>query len=267
MIKFFRKIRRSLLSENKFSKYLLYAVGEIILVVIGILIALQINTWNTERIARNEEQTILNQLQSEFQTNLVQLNEKIALHERLIESGHRVLLAIDGTEEIKDQETLNSILSNTLPAPTFDPINGVTNDIINSGKLYLIQNDSLRQLISGWSGDINFAIEEQIIWRTHRDERYIPFLIEHYNVRSLINGLLSNSEMMKVMNFDKEVKAIDVMGNSKKEIDVQRFILDTELEDQLANMLVFNQMAKTQITGLKKKMLAVLDLIDKELDP
>ncbi|WP_375324001.1 DUF6090 family protein [Flagellimonas sp. GZD32] len=52
MIKFFRKIRLRLLSENKFSKYLVYAVGEIILVVIGILIALQINNWNEKRKAR-----------------------------------------------------------------------------------------------------------------------------------------------------------------------------------------------------------------------
>ena len=46
MIKFFRTIRQNLLSENKLSKYLIYAIGEIILVVIGILIALQINNWN-----------------------------------------------------------------------------------------------------------------------------------------------------------------------------------------------------------------------------
>ncbi|NND93669.1 MAG: hypothetical protein HKN45_02325 [Flavobacteriales bacterium] len=50
MIKFFRKIRQRLLSESKFSKYLIYALGEIILVVIGILIALQINNWNQDRI-------------------------------------------------------------------------------------------------------------------------------------------------------------------------------------------------------------------------
>jgi len=51
MIKFFRKIRRQLLTENRFSKYLLYAIGEIVLVVIGILIALQINIWNENRKA------------------------------------------------------------------------------------------------------------------------------------------------------------------------------------------------------------------------
>jgi tetratricopeptide (TPR) repeat protein len=55
MIKFFRKIRQNLLTENKFSKYMLYAIGEIILVVIGILIALQINNWNEYRKAYNNE--------------------------------------------------------------------------------------------------------------------------------------------------------------------------------------------------------------------
>ena len=55
MIKFFRRIRQRLLSENKFSKYLLYAIGEIVLVVIGILIALQINNWNTKQNDKNIE--------------------------------------------------------------------------------------------------------------------------------------------------------------------------------------------------------------------
>ena len=53
MIKFFRKIRQKLVSENKFSKYLIYAIGEIILVVIGILIALQINNWNEKNKQNN----------------------------------------------------------------------------------------------------------------------------------------------------------------------------------------------------------------------
>ena len=54
MIRFYRKIRQQLLSDNKFRKYLFYAIGEIFLVVIGILLALQINTWNDKRIKNNE---------------------------------------------------------------------------------------------------------------------------------------------------------------------------------------------------------------------
>ncbi len=62
MIKFFRKIRQQLLTENKFSKYLLYAIGEIVLVVIGILIALKINNWNTIKNNRDFELTMLKEI-------------------------------------------------------------------------------------------------------------------------------------------------------------------------------------------------------------
>ena len=67
MIKFFRKIRQELLTENKFSKYLLYAIGEIVLVVIGILIALSINNWNENRKLQKEELNLL----SDIRTNLI----------------------------------------------------------------------------------------------------------------------------------------------------------------------------------------------------
>ena len=66
MIKFFRKIRQKLLTENKFSKYLLYAVGEIFLVVIGILIALQINNNSENYKKRQFEITILKILKKIF---------------------------------------------------------------------------------------------------------------------------------------------------------------------------------------------------------
>ena len=73
MIKFFRKIRQNLLSENKFSKYFLYAIGEIILVVIGILIALSINNWNSTRIEKNSDY----QLISALITDLKLKNEEV----------------------------------------------------------------------------------------------------------------------------------------------------------------------------------------------
>jgi len=66
MIKFFRNIRQQMLRENKLSKYLLYAIGEIVLVVIGILIALSINNWNENRKLQQEELNLL----LEVKTNL-----------------------------------------------------------------------------------------------------------------------------------------------------------------------------------------------------
>lgn len=69
MIKFFRKIRHGLLAENKISKYLIYAIGEIALVVIGILIALQVNNWNEWRKDRIKEKQILEELSETLTKN------------------------------------------------------------------------------------------------------------------------------------------------------------------------------------------------------
>ena len=73
MIKFFRKIRQKLLSENKFSKYLIYAVGEIILVVIGILIAIQLNSISNENERRIEEIKQLENLLSDLKQDKSEL--------------------------------------------------------------------------------------------------------------------------------------------------------------------------------------------------
>jgi hypothetical protein len=77
MIKFFRKIRQKLLSENKFSKYLIYAIGEILLVVIGILIALSINNWNQDRENRVLEQYYLQRIIQDLETDINEINSVV----------------------------------------------------------------------------------------------------------------------------------------------------------------------------------------------
>ena len=89
MLRFFRQIRQRLLpiaigTDNKFSKYLLYAVGEILLVVIGILIALQINTWNEQRLTKQREQKFLTELNYNLRRNLSQFDEFLIRENRLI---------------------------------------------------------------------------------------------------------------------------------------------------------------------------------------
>src|SRR5210317_2112046 len=74
MIKFFRKIRQDLLIENKTGKYFKYAIGEIVLVVIGILLAIQLNEWRNDKANAIQKQNVLLALKSEFETNLSQLD-------------------------------------------------------------------------------------------------------------------------------------------------------------------------------------------------
>jgi len=74
MIKFFRHIRRSLIQENKMGKYFKYAIGEILLVVIGILIALQINNWNEAKKTREKEHQVLTEIISDLEFTLQDLD-------------------------------------------------------------------------------------------------------------------------------------------------------------------------------------------------
>ncbi len=81
MIKFFRRIRRRLLSENKFSKYLLYAIGEIFLVVIGIMIALQANNWNEKRKLNNTIETLIDKVENDVIADIKDVNSEISFNE------------------------------------------------------------------------------------------------------------------------------------------------------------------------------------------
>ncbi|MFT4661024.1 MAG: hypothetical protein ACI8XB_001295 [Patiriisocius sp.] len=91
MIKFFRHIRKSILTENKTGKYFKYAIGEILLVMVGILLALQVSNWNQERVAAQKEQLLLEALHNEFIENKTQLEHIVFIHERSLTSTQYVI--------------------------------------------------------------------------------------------------------------------------------------------------------------------------------
>lgn len=89
MIKLFRKIRQDLLTENKFSKYLVYAIGEIILVVVGILIALQINNWNEVKKDRAYEIKMLSEIKKGLMGDQINLQEQIQAYKELKKTANQ----------------------------------------------------------------------------------------------------------------------------------------------------------------------------------
>ena len=141
-----------MIKENRASKYILYAVGEIILVVIGILIALQINTWNQKRLEREQEVKILTSLKKEYIDNLNQLNDKVFIRKKIIYSANQLIEIIDSQKlESQSIDSIETYIGTTTVFPTFNAISGVTNDILNSGKLHLIKDNELRISLSAKS--------------------------------------------------------------------------------------------------------------------
>jgi hypothetical protein len=146
MIPFFRKTRKKMADDNKPMKYLRYAIGEILLVVIGILIALSINNWNEERKERKIEKQLLISLSEDFKSNLSNLENSIKLIPITNERYSRVLEYagnIDNglTKEMKDTIVMTSFVLTTL-------VDGALNSALNSNKLEIIRNDTLKRWLT-----------------------------------------------------------------------------------------------------------------------
>ncbi|MCW5518168.1 DUF6090 family protein [Muriicola sp. Z0-33] len=140
MLKFFRRIRQQLLSENKFSKYLLYAIGEIFLVVIGILIALQINNWNENQKQRTFAKKLLLDIKISLSNNYEQLNFVIDYNEEGITSAEMLQNHLDSNLPYHD--SLDIHFSKAIQYSTPIIRNAGYKSLANYG-LNLIQNDSL----------------------------------------------------------------------------------------------------------------------------
>jgi len=134
MIKFFRKIRQKLLTENKFGKYILYAVGEILLVVIGIMIALYINNKNLQRITENKIVEILKEIQTDLSEDILKADEMIAYY-KLKKSKIKLIL----DNKLTDADFINNPLSSKFLILTANHIkihdNGFKNLMINTNNI------------------------------------------------------------------------------------------------------------------------------------
>jgi hypothetical protein len=144
MIKFFRKIRKNMIKENKVSKYLLYAIGEIILVVIGILIALSINNWNENRKDVLREIKMLQDIYNDTNKNIANLDEGLLYTKIGKQSCINILNYIDNQEvyTTKMNKDFASFLSYWDPDFTEASFENLKNEGVN-----LISNDSLRNQI------------------------------------------------------------------------------------------------------------------------
>jgi hypothetical protein len=152
MIKFFRRIRQQLLTDNKFSKYLIYAIGEILLVIIGILIAVSINGWNEDRKLANEEQSILKDLKQEMELNLKTLEIVIEQHEKSLKAAEEIKELFDDRDAFDKMpaKTFSRLAYRMESNFTYDPQNGILNSLINSGRLSLFSNKELKYLLASF---------------------------------------------------------------------------------------------------------------------
>lgn len=147
MISFFRKIRRGLLIENKISKYLFYALGEIILVVIGILIALGVNNWNQENKEHRIGDDLLTRIHRDLVQDTINFRNTIDRNNILREDLKELLVGLyDGVENIEEAQDMTKTWDLMLDQ-AFSPNDNTYQSMLSSGTLGLIRNPELKEEI------------------------------------------------------------------------------------------------------------------------
>lgn len=159
MLRFYSKIRYQLAAGNRAVKYLRYAIGEILLVVVGILIALQVNNWNESRKKESQRKELVQSLISEFKATRL----RIALANTEIEKGIKrtsrflTLSYTDNTEVSVD--SLQYYFSGAFIMPPFEPILTSYNQAVSTGKIGLIENkkfsDNMSKFLTSYAWHIH----------------------------------------------------------------------------------------------------------------
>lgn len=200
MIKLFRKIRLGALTEYKFGKYMIYATGEIILVVIGILIALQINTWNEQRKIKAMELAALKEIASDLRDDLTSLENDV----RINQSGLTSITII--REALKTNRAYHDSLSRHFGKLDFNTTYTLKTsgfDHLKNLGFHIIENDSIRKKITDlYAMEYPFLKEREQLAEQKTFEYFSPRYLRYFKRLIAADNALSRTAHYEPVNYD-----------------------------------------------------------------
>ena len=212
MIKFFRKIRQNLLMENKVSKYLAYGLGEIVLVVIGILIALSINNWNQEQLASEKEEKYLDNLERDLENQVISIDIQTSYAKKYRDAAIPLLDQYHSNQELVIDSATSAKFSILTGRKTFVKTDPTYEDLISTGNISLIKNIDLRNALIEYYQELERL--EKIIANNNTllvDEMFGQQIINHIYFGSIPSQKLYDTSNQILSNPDNELAVINLL--------------------------------------------------------
>ena len=237
------------MEKNKTGKYLKYAIGEIVLVVIGILIALQINNWNEERKINTEEQNALINLKEDFQYNKSQIDSLIFRTNRTVQANLKILEFTGKKRKPESEVYFDSLVNFISATEQYFPRNGFLDDLINSGKLSIFKNENLRNKLSLWKPKLDNIYKEE---NSSLQFDYV-----------LIDFVIKNGSWL---NADEIHQRRDIIFPvSGFDIDNRDLLNYPEFENMIENHIIFVNSLKQILMDASELLDEILALINSEI--
>lgn len=225
MIKFFRRIRKQLITEKKLRNYLLYAIGEILLVVIGILIALSINNANQGRIIEEKEQVYLSGLKNEFMASKKKLQTLIEVNRGNYEGAKSIMTHMSSdTVSVTEIELADLLYASFAFDVSFNSNNSILNEMLNSGSLKDISNPQLRIYLTNWISNLEDIAKQENDLANQREKVIDMFRNNENSIRTVFDlaGVSKEIGLPEKKNHSSNLK---LLHSKEFENNVLTFIL------------------------------------------
>jgi len=247
MIKFFRKIRQNLLMEDKTGKYFKYALGEIVLVVIGILIAIQLNTVKNQNDKRNEEFTQLENILSDLEQDKTEL-KKIIDRRKSKSKSAKIMESYYHTKKVESLNDYYSNWTNVLYWEAHNPSFITFKELINSGKLSSLSNKSVKQLLL----QIDYNYKELFEVRLHMYDDYTEYLYRPFaDIIDYENAIIAWSEPNENIELSRE--------------DIEIALKSKRIKNGFTLASFNNNLLTEQLTEILTKVDSTIVLIEQEI--
>jgi len=256
MIKLFRNIRKKIVSEkpsaNRTANYLKYAIGEIVLVVIGILVALQLNIWNEQQKTQQESKEFIGRLLDEVRINIAQADSEILVETKQLNSSKKILdLFHEKVENVK-ATTFDSLVFTIYSTNTVNINTGTLIEGQNTGKIALIKSDSLRLALYNFPTIIEEIRRQEQIDSDDLNNVFAIFLNENYNYRNMDNRYSAYKGVIGETKFNS-FNNLNLLNNMK-------------FENLIDNRFYQNNFQMSDLQSLKKELEKIERLILEELN-
>ena len=243
-----------MLTESKFSKYLLYALGEIILVVVGILIAVAINNSQQNKSIQKKEQTYLKGLQEEFNTSKRKLQELLEVNKQNYLGAKTIIESISNPDRSLNEKQFSELLFHSFSSDiSFNANNSLLNEMVNSGSLKDITNSKLRIRLTNWASTLEDIARQEEELGNQRVKVLDMFRTETNSIRTILEQTNPNSEI----NFKKKKSSVSNLN----------LLESLEFEN---NIIMFYLTSKATETShykpLMKELNSILTLLQTEIE-
>ena len=249
MLKFFRRIRRKLIDEGNLKRYLIYAIGEILLVMIGILLALQVNNWNEKRKGIEHEIKLLTQLNSDLKLNLNEINNFYETTILRSQAKDSILFLLNN--RTNNNEQLKVYLHEIPYAGGIFNNANTTYNSIESGGINVISNEILRSKITT-------MYEEE--FRNIEERRKIEYDIITQHLKPIVHSKFVPSKIASKRFPLNNLEVLNYPGNPSELTNNQKFI------NALTELQEFTSLRRISQARLMEKIKELILEIDKEIE-